>query len=77
MRRTCAANADADVVVGEVLLGELAHVLVECCREQEIAMITILIGVTTGHDLRHLFLPIVVKHLVSFVNDSVAARVSR
>ena len=69
-------NADADVVVGEVLLGELAYVLVEGRREQEIAMITILIGITSRHDLAHLFLPVIVEHLVSFVDDGVPGDVS-
>lgn len=38
-------NADADVIVTKVLLGQLAHVLVEGGGEEKVAMITILIGV--------------------------------
>ncbi len=76
MRRPSTTNADADVVISKVFLGKLSHVLVEGGREQEVAMITILVGVTTRHDLGHLLFPVVVKHLIGFIDDGVSGSVS-
>lgn len=76
VRRAGTTNANTDMIIGEILLGQLSHVLVESGREQEITMITVLVGVTTRHDLRHLFIPVIVKHLVGFVNDGVSENVS-
>lgn len=74
--RPCTTNANADVIVGEELLSKLAHVLVERSREQKVAVITILVGVTTRHDLGHLLFPVIMKHLIRFVDDGVAADIS-
>ena len=63
------------MIVGEELLGKLAHVLVEGGREEEIAAISVLVSVTARQDLAHFFLPIIMKHLVSLVNDEESAAV--
>jgi hypothetical protein len=43
--RTSTTNANTDVVGGEILASQLAHVSIEGGREQKIAMIAIFVGV--------------------------------
>ena len=72
MNGTGTTDADANVIDGEILLSKLPHVLVKGGREEQIAMIGIFVGVAASHDLPHLLFPVVVQHLVSFVNDGEA-----
>ena len=72
VNRTGTTNTDANVIDGEVLLGELSHVFVEGSGEEQIAMISILVGVAASHYLPHLFFPIIVQHLIGLVDDSEA-----
>ena len=43
--RTSTTDANADVVGGEILLCDSSHLFVESSREQEIAVIAVLIGI--------------------------------
>ena len=69
---TGTTNSDANMIDSKILLGELTHILVEGSGEEQIAVISIFISVTTSHDLTHVFFPIVVQHLISLVNDGEA-----
>ena len=76
VRGTSTTNANADMIVGEEFLRKLSHLFAEGSREEKVPMISVLVSVTTRHDLGHILIPVVVKHLVSFIDDGVPAGVS-
>jgi hypothetical protein len=76
MRGTGTTDADADMIVGEISLGQLAHVLVEGRREQEVTVVAVFVGIASTHDFGHLLFPVIMKQLISLIDDSVTAVVS-
>lgn len=86
MSRSSTSDADANVIVSQVLLGKSTSSLWESSRKHHIVDVSVFLvccklayGITTSkdkhtstiHDFLQLALPIRVQHLISFIDDHV------
>jgi hypothetical protein len=54
-----------------VLASKTTSLFVESSREQQVGMVSILIGISTSHDALKFFLPVRLKEFIGFIEDSI------
>ena len=71
VRGPSATDSKAVVLRRHVLAGKRAQLLGECSREHEVNVVSVVVGVSAGHDSLHVLFPVRGEHLVGLIDHGV------